>query len=129
MAPKDEAGVEAGHLRRYLESQGNRFVYQRTIGNGAFGVACLIRHNRSDGTQRDIVVKRALREADQRNLEKEIDLAKVRSSPMYSPCPPPAVAPIANFEPFVNRDWGAVFTSPCPSTSTVTLSRKCPGPS
>lgn len=105
MAPEDDAGREAGRLRRYLESQGNRFEYRRTIGNGSFGVACLIRHNRSDGTRRDIVVKRALKEADQRNLEKEIDLAKVRSHPRspYSP-PPPTVAPITNFEHFVNRD-------------------------
>ena len=73
------ADQEAARVRQCLAVHGNRFEYQKTLGRGAFGVACLIRHNRRDGTTRNFVVKRALSEKDQRNLQKEVDLAKVRS--------------------------------------------------
>ena len=69
---------EADRVRRCLATHGNRFEYGGTLGNGAFGVACLIRHNRRDGTRRSFVVKRALKAKDQRNLQNEVDIAKVR---------------------------------------------------
>lgn len=78
MADDWAAEEEADRVRQCLATQGSRFEYQGTLGKGSFGVACLIRHNHQDGTTRDFVVKRALREKDQRNLQDEVGIAKIR---------------------------------------------------
>lgn len=77
-ASNARADEEAERVRQCLKVHGNRFVYQKTLGRGAFGVACLIRHNRHDGSVRYFVVKRALSRKDQRNLQREVDISKVR---------------------------------------------------
>ena len=64
-------------LREHFNAQQPKFTFERVLGHGCFGVTCRVLEGLGGGTYRRLVVKRALRPKEDKELRDEIGWFKV----------------------------------------------------